>query len=350
MVRLKQKNTWYYLNKSGAMLEEKWQKSGNHWYYFEKSGAMKYGWQKISCVWYYLGTADDGAMKTGWQKISDKWYYFGTARDGVMKTGWKKISDNWYYFGSSNDGAMKYGWQKISGNWYYFGEANDGSMKSGWQKLSGDWYYLGTAEDGAMKTGWQKISGKWYYLKKSGPMVTGWQTIGENAYYFYADGSMASNCEIDGFYLSESGAKLTRNNTLEHWIFPCPAVTYVSSEFGPRESPGGVGSTDHKGIDLAAPAESKILSVAPGKVIAATYGSGGEGNYVEIDHGDGIRTIYMHMISKPEVQAGETVQAGQVIGYVGMTGSATGYHLHFGVKLDGTYVNPWNHLARPNGL
>ena len=181
-------------------------------------------------------------------------------------------------------------------------------------------------------------------------MVTGWQTIGENAYYFYADGSMASNCEIDGFYLSESGVKLTRNNTLEHWIFPCPAVTYVSSEFGPRESPGGVGSTDHKGIDLAAPAESKILSVAPGKVIAATYGSGGEGNYVEIDHGDGIRTIYMHMISKPEVQAGETVQAGQVIGYVGMTGSATGYHLHFGVKLDGTYVNPWNHLARPNGL
>lgn len=56
------------------------------------------------------------------------------------------------------------------------------------------------------------------------------------------------------------------------------------------------------------------------------------------------------MIKQPVVKAGDTVKKGQTIGYVGMTGSATGFHLHLGVKENGVYVNPWNYLRRPSNL
>ena len=331
---------------------------------------MQIGWQKVQGKWYYLGNANDGAMKKGLQKIHGKWYYF--AENGEMQTGWKKLSGKWYYLGGSNDGAMKYDYQKILGRWYYLGGVDDGvmrtywhqvrgkyywlgrngAMRDGWQRVWGKWYYLGSYGDGSMKSGWQRVSGKWYYLGTSsdGVMKTGWQTINKKKYYFYSDGSMASNCTIDGYYINSNGEKSDSNSTLNTWVFPCPSITYVSSEFGYRESPGGIGSTNHRGVDMAAPANSRVLAVAAGTVVASGYGFNGEGNYAEIDHGNGIHTIYMHLIASPVVKKGSTVKAGQVIGYVGMTGAATGYHLHLGVKVNGTYVNPWNYLKRPSGM
>lgn len=263
--------------------------------------------------------------------------------------GWNKQGSNWYYINPQTKTKVS-GWQKISGKWFYFSSA--GWMQIGWQKVRGKWYYLGSSGDGSMKSGWQRVSGKWYYLGTSsdGVMKTGWQTINKKKYYFYSDGSMASNCTIDGYYINSNGEKSDSNSTLNTWVFPCPSITYVSSEFGYRESPGGIGSTNHKGVDMAAPANSRVLAVAAGTVVASGYGFNGEGNYAEIDHGNGIHTIYMHLIASPVVKKGSTVKAGQVIGYVGMTGAATGYHLHFGVKVNGTYVNPWNYLKRPSGM
>lgn len=242
-----------------------------------------------------------------------------------------------------------YGWNKQGSNWYYINPQTKTKV-SGWQKISGKWFYFSSA--GWMQIGWQRVSGKWYYLGTSsdGVMKTGWQTINKKKYYFYPDGSMASNCTIDGYYINSNGEKSDSNSTLNTWVFPCPSITYVSSEFGYRESPGGIGSTNHKGVDMAAPANSRVLAVAAGTVVASGYGFNGEGNYAEIDHGNGIHTIYMHLIASPVVKKGSTVKAGQVIGYVGMTGAATGYHLHFGVKVNGTYVNPWNYLKRPSGM
>ena len=353
-------------------MQSGWQKISGKWYYFgdAEDGSMKTYWQKVSGRYYWLGHGNDGAMKTGWQKVWGKWYYL--AENGEMQTGWKKLSGKWYYLGGSNDGSMKYDWQKISGQWYYLGGADDGvmrtywhqvrgkyywlgrngAMRDGWQRVWGKWYYLGSSGDGSMKSGWQRVSGKWYYLGTSsdGVMKTGWQTINKKKYYFYSDGSMASNCTIDGYYINSNGEKSNSNSTLNTWVFPCPSITYVSSEFGYRESPGGIGSTNHKGVDMAAPANSRVLAVAAGTVVASGYGFNGEGNYAEIDHGNGIHTIYMHLIASPVVKKGSTVKAGQVIGYVGMTGAATGYHLHFGVKVNGTYVNPWNYLKRPSGM
>ena len=69
------------------------------------------------------------------------------------------------------------------------------------------------------------------------------------------------------------------------------------------------------------------------------------GNYVMIDHGDDLYTIYMHA-SKLIAKKGDVVTRGQKIAEVGTTGSSTGYHLHFGVRLNGTYVNPWNYLSK----
>ena len=98
----------------------------------------------------------------------------------------------------------------------------------------------------------------------------------------------------------------------------------------------------HNGVDMAAPSGSPILAAADGTVIAASY-SGSMGNYIMIDHGSDIITIYMHA-SSLGVSVGQEVSAGDRIGSVGSTGRSTGPHLHFGVRKNGAYVNPWTYL------
>ena len=80
------------------------------------------------------------------------------------------------------------------------------------------------------------------------------------------------------------------------------------------------------------------MATRSGTVTTATYGSAA-GYYVTINHGDGFSSIYMHM-THYDVKAGQYVSAGQVIGYVGKTGVATGNHLHFGISYGGKYYNP----------
>ena len=126
------------------------------------------------------------------------------------------------------------------------------------------------------------------------------------------------------------------------WIKPC-SYTMVSSPFGPREAPTAGASTNHQGIDLAGPQGTPIYAARGGTVTTATYGSSA-GNYVTINHGDGFSSVYMHMTSYV-VSKGQTVSQGQLIGYMGSTGVSTGSHLHFGISLNGTYVNPANYIA-----
>lgn len=121
------------------------------------------------------------------------------------------------------------------------------------------------------------------------------------------------------------------------WLRPCN-YTYLSSPFGYRDAPTAGASTYHQGVDLAAPAGTPIYATRAGVVTAATY-SNSAGYYVSINHGDGFSSIYMHMTNYV-VRAGQAVSAGQLIGYVGKTGIATGNHLHFGIAYNGAYVNP----------
>ena len=126
------------------------------------------------------------------------------------------------------------------------------------------------------------------------------------------------------------------------FIWPCPAYTRISSYFGPRPQPVPGASTNHKGVDLAAPYGANILASAAGVVTTSKYSSSA-GNYVVIAHGNGISTVYMHA-SALLVSVGETVSQGQVIAKVGSTGYSSGNHLHFGVIKKGVYVDPLGYI------
>ena len=158
---------------------------------------------------------------------------------------------------------------------------------------------------------------------------------------------------------SSSGGGYVYTGGLLDW--PCPDYSRISSYFGGRNSPGGgVGSTNHKGIDIAAAKGNRIVAAESGTVIKVSntcthnYGKtpstrcgcgGGYGNYLMISHGNGLVTLYAHC-STISVSVGQTVSKGQQIATVGTTGYSTGNHLHFGVLLNGTYVNPMSYFNK----
>jgi len=121
-----------------------------------------------------------------------------------------------------------------------------------------------------------------------------------------------------------------------------PVRGWVTSPFGPRTSPFTGIPAFHEGIDIAAQTGTPIIAPADGIVIKAEF-SPGYGNMVEISHGYGIKTIYGHN-SRLNVKAGQQVRRGDVISYVGDTGSSTGPHLHYEVRLNGLPVNPVKYL------
>jgi murein DD-endopeptidase MepM/ murein hydrolase activator NlpD len=98
----------------------------------------------------------------------------------------------------------------------------------------------------------------------------------------------------------------------------------------------------HPGIDIGAGMGTPIKAAASGRVIVAAY-SGGYGNLVVIDHGNGLATAYAHQ-SRIAVSVGQEVSQGQVIGYVGSTGFSTGPHLHFEVRVNGSPADPMGYL------
>ncbi|MDO4312149.1 MAG: peptidoglycan DD-metalloendopeptidase family protein [Eubacteriales bacterium] len=122
---------------------------------------------------------------------------------------------------------------------------------------------------------------------------------------------------------------------------PCPSG-WVSSYFGGRDSPGGIGSSNHKGQDFAASSGSPIYAAASGTVTTVSYNSA-RGNYVVVNHGGGLSTLYQHC-SAIYVSAGQSVSCGQNIAAVGTTGISTGPHLHFEVWENSTPVDPRYYL------
>lgn len=127
------------------------------------------------------------------------------------------------------------------------------------------------------------------------------------------------------------------------YIWPCPSSTYVTSAFGMREHPLFGDERPHSGIDIAGSAGSEVLAADSGTVAVATYSSS-YGNYVTIYHSNGDYTLYAHM-SSLAVSAGQSVTQGDVIGYVGSTGWATGPHLHFEIRVNGSTVDPLSYFS-----
>ena len=129
------------------------------------------------------------------------------------------------------------------------------------------------------------------------------------------------------------------------YIWPVDS-RYITSTVGGRTSPGGIGSTNHKGTDIGRVGYTRsIYAAKAGTVIVSQYSSS-YGNYVVISHGSGNTTLYGHMSSR-KVQAGQYVNQGDVIGITGSTGHSTGPHLHFEITENGVRINPLNHGAQP---
>jgi len=120
---------------------------------------------------------------------------------------------------------------------------------------------------------------------------------------------------------------------------------HITSRFGLREAPGGIYSTNHKGLDIGYPTGTKIRACESGKVTTAGWVSG-YGYCVIIDHGNGMVTLYAHM-SKLHCMKSQRVLRGQVIGEVGNTGNSTGPHLHLEVRVNGKYMDPEKYVTIP---
>ena len=119
--------------------------------------------------------------------------------------------------------------------------------------------------------------------------------------------------------------------------------TLFTSPFGYRDHPIHGDWRFHYGVDLAAPTGTPIYATRSGVVTTTDFDAAAAGYYVSINHGDGYSSIYMHM-THYIVSPGQTVSAGEVIGYCGSTGGSTGPHLHFGISYNGVYVNPADYI------
>jgi murein DD-endopeptidase MepM/ murein hydrolase activator NlpD len=135
--------------------------------------------------------------------------------------------------------------------------------------------------------------------------------------------------------LSKSGKKYAGGTM----IWPVPSSYNITSYFGMRKHPILRKYKMHTGIDIAASYGSSIVAANKGTVIIAGYDKSGYGNYVVIDHGGGIATLYGHC-SKLLVEVGDQVKAGEVIAKIGSTGLSTGNHCHFEVRKNGVLKNP----------
>lgn len=162
----------------------------------------------------------------------------------------------------------------------------------------------------------------------------------------YVDGHLAQQQVVKKTVLKRpvtEYAERGTNSGIESGPWSWPVSNFViTSPFGWRYLFGGY--QFHPGVDLACPTGTPIYATNAGVVESAGWNSGGYGNWVEINNGNGIQTIFGHM-SRVAAHAGEVVYRGELIGYVGMTGIATGPHVHYEVRVNGTPVDPLPHYV-----
>lgn len=143
----------------------------------------------------------------------------------------------------------------------------------------------------------------------------------------------AAKAKQSGGYSGGSSAVSTGG-----FVWPVPSCSLITSRFGYRNSPTAGASTYHGGLDIGAGQGAAIVAARGGTVVLASY-NGGYGNCVMINHGGGVVTLYGHMQSYA-VSYGQSVSAGQTIGYVGSTGVSTGPHCHFEIRINGGQTDP----------
>ncbi len=405
------KNGVYYYYDSKGKLARGWfiSKAGNKYYFNKKTGAAKAGIIKIGNQKYCFNAK--GKMLKTWQTVQGKKYFFDQ-KDGHMHTGWTiTAAKNQYYFWEG--GVLRPGFRKVGGKTYCFdgkgkmlkkrfvaigrktyyldknGQKKKGKAKigkylyafnrstgvmviAGWYKeKDGSCYYAGEKgrlytstwftrstgtyyadSNGALATGWLTLSGNKYYLNSAGVRQTGWVEVDNEQYYLNpSTGAIEKNKWIDkNHYVGGNGAWIPGySNQAFRWPLDSKWST-ITSKFGLRKAPGPAASTNHKGIDIAAPSGTPIYAVADGTIVAKLppSESGGAGNYIQINHGKGIISEYMHQSKFASgIKVGSKVKKGQLIGYVGNTGNSYGAHLHLGFIINGVRRDPLNYVVKP---
>lgn len=165
------------------------------------------------------------------------------------------------------------------------------------------------------------------------------ETDPHQALYRYSGGSYAYAKKV--IHLSQTIGESGGNGQL---AWPVPTSTRITSPFATRINPINGQLEKHNGIDIGAPCGTPIVASAKGRVLSSGPASG-YGQWIVLDHGGGLTTIYGHMYAQDRlVNVGEQVQRGQLIAYVGANGQATGCHLHFQVEQNGIPVNPESYL------
>jgi len=152
----------------------------------------------------------------------------------------------------------------------------------------------------------------------------------------------ANNSQSNTGNSNSSGGNYSNSASGLRW--PLNTGGTITSTFGNRNQPTAGASTNHKGIDIAVPTGTSVVAAGSGTVVVSSY-QAAAGNYVMLSHGNGLYTVYMHC-SKLLVSVGQQVTKGQTIALSGSTGVSTGPHLHFGVNVNGTYVNPLSYVSR----
>lgn len=211
---------------------------------------------------------------------------------------------------------------------------------------SGDYNRSGKYDNACQQEGMSLFGAK-YLLNKKADAYTTFRIL---MYYYGYDISfkkvhtlIANGC----YYWPVGSADSTSNMATG-----MPISTRITSYFGKRNAPTAGASSNHGAIDIGVARNSNIIAASSGTVKSVVSGciegdkrcGGGYGNYVQIDHGNGILTIYAHL-TRPTVTKGQSVVQGQIIGLSGSTGVSTGPHLHFEVRLNGTKVDPLNYVS-----
>ena len=244
---------WFYSNGSGAMLANRWIKTGNTWYYVMKNGARQTGWLLLGKTWYYLDPTNAGAMKTGWyQDTSKRWFYsngsgamlanrwiktgntwYYVMKNGARQTGWLNLGAAKYYLNPAASGAMVVGdftvlnaryradasgalirntWVDMGGGKLSFAASNgvlhsgaertsdgkiiikdsSGKVRTGWINFGGCSFFADPSKGGRLATGWTTSNGKKYYFDSNYAPHKGWLLLNSRWYYFDSDGTMAT--------------------------------------------------------------------------------------------------------------------------------------------------------------
>lgn len=356
-----------YFNSNGLMIRNKIVTHKGKRYYMDKNGYRKAGLVKIGRNWYAFDRKTGVQLRNAFYTASDGSRYYAGSRYSLVK-GFYKVGSYYRYFRPS-DHKMVTGWQTIGSHKYLFNtrtgarydackvtlvknmycfNGNGQMYRNAWAVIKGKIYYA--QSNGLLATGWLNLKGNHYFLNSAGERQTGWVTVNKKKYYLSpSTGIMKRNCWIDRtHYVGNDGAWIP-NYQEKNFRWPLSSKNnIITSYFGPRKPPGPGASSYHKGIDIAAKSGEPIYAVADGTISLIKHNNGGAGNHIQITHADGIVSEYMHQSKfAPGLKQGSKVKKGQLIGYVGNTGTSFGAHLHLGIIVKGTHKDPLDYVKRP---